>query len=150
MSPRLVAIILALVLPAAGAAAGTTAGEFDIDIPSTDVNFGRKASSPDAVPQTGPMLHRKFAEKWRRDAQASFDTAEAVIAAAQSGRCGERPKSLAPGWEQVLDSARAEATKGEAQWETVPQISARHYMRAAKMSDSLIAGAAAARCRAQP
>jgi hypothetical protein len=123
------------------------ADERDVDIPSSDVNFGNKASIQGEAPQTGPLLHRKFAEKWRRDAEASFGKAEAAIAFALSGRCGERPKTLAPGWEQVLASARAEATKGEAMWETVPQISARHYMRATKMSDNLVAGAAAANCK---
>jgi hypothetical protein len=140
MSPRAAAVFLML------ASAAVRAGDGDIDIPSSDVNFGNKASVPGAPPQTGPLLHRKFAEKWRRDARASFGKAEATIAFALSGRCGERPKTLAPGWEEVLASARAEAARGEAMWETVPQISARHYMRATKMSDNLVAGAAAANC----
>lgn len=145
--------MLLVLLGAASGAQAADAGSADsppLDIPSTDVNFGRHVSSPDEAPQTGPILHRKFAEKWRKESAEKIALAEEVIARAATGVCGDYSKSQARGWADVLEAARSETRKGQAKWDTVAQLATRHYMRAAKMADNLLATAERNRCKLPP
>ncbi|MFN0039957.1 MAG: hypothetical protein ACKVP2_10645 [Burkholderiales bacterium] len=145
--------VLLVLLSAATGAKAADAGSVDnppLDIPSTDVNFGKHSSSPDEAPQTGPILHRKFAEKWRKESAEKIALAEEVIARAATGACGDYSKSQARGWADVLESARLETRKGQAKWDTVAQLATRHYMRAARMADNLLATAERNRCKLPP
>lgn len=121
----------------------------EIPIPDTDVNFGEKQSLSHRPPPTGPLLHRAFAQRWKDSFEANAAKAGATIARAGSGDCGNRAQRNAAGWQDVLDSAYKEAARGELKQDTVPQIAARHYMRASNMADKLIKGAASTGCPAQ-
>lgn len=118
----------------------------EIEIPDSDVNFGEKLSVGHRPPPTGPLLHRAFAQRWKDSFEANATTASDTIARAGAGDCGNRAQLNASGWQDVLDAANKEAAKGQLSWATVPQIAARHYMRASNMAENLIIGARSAGC----
>lgn len=127
-------------------AAAKPAALDEIAIPDTDVNFGEQQSQTHRPPPTGPLLHRAFAQRWKDSFETKAAKADANIVRAGSGECGKHAQRNAPGWKDVLDSAYKEAARGDLKRDTVPQVAARHYMRASNMADNLIKGAAGAGC----
>jgi hypothetical protein len=134
---------------ALGAEAAAPAALDAVDIPDGDINFGPRQSIGDRPPPTGPLLHRAFARRWKESFEVNVARAASMVALAERGGCGRRASLNAPGWHDVLDSAHKEAARGALKDATIPQLAARHYMRASAMAENLMKGAVSAGCPAE-
>ena len=98
-----------------------------VDIPDTDVNFGELQSAPNNPPPIGPLLHRYYAKKQRTLVVSNRDDAISLYEKFMSMKCERMNQEQLSKMEYLLQESLTLFTKGEAYFNTVPQISIRFY-----------------------
>ena len=99
----------------------------DIEIPTSDVNFGTLQSEPGTSPPIGPLLQRYYAKKQRSLVIDSRDYAISIYRNFESEACEPIDYSQLSRAHDLIKESIILFNKGELYFNTIPQISIRFY-----------------------